>query len=148
MPPKVTRRRKAADARPSTANKKVDVDVNALVLRAAKARLATVHQREIQLTGMATTMMADVGRAIIMAWNPDTSPQHEDTDSRGYRLRNTATDLRPLRFSIAKSVYEAKSRSMRAHKTTVTRVLEEGLEHFARTGQYAQNQEGSESDNG
>jgi hypothetical protein len=120
-----------------TRTHRVDVDIDQDVMKAARARLSLINAEEREKYGMSRTWMADVGRAILVGWSPpEESPPEDEVDKRGYRRHNGADSLMPLRFSVGHALYIEKSQAMRQHRTTVTRVLEEGLERFARTGKY------------
>lgn len=121
---------------PQSDKHRVDVDIDQLVMDAAKTRLALVQRAEIAKTGVASTHLADVGRAILVAWEPgqDNGNVGGPVDARGYRRRDDLAPLTPLRFTISRELFRERSRRMRSRQTTVTRVLEVGLERFARTG--------------
>lgn len=120
-----------------TRTHRVDVDIDEDVMRAARARLSLVNAGERAVHGVNRTWMADIGRAILVNWTPpEEDPSPDEVDRRGYRRRNGADSLLPLRFTVGHALYIEKSKAMRQHRTTVTRVLEEGLERFARTGQF------------
>lgn len=131
----------------SPAKHRVDVDVDALIVQAARARLGIIHKEELGRTGAARTFMADVARSILVNWTPENQPAPDievvQTGPRkGSRLGGgrASTGERapkmPIRFSVTEDIYRRQSRAMRRNLTTVTRVLEQGLEEFARTGKY------------
>ncbi len=113
----------------------IDVDVSVLVLRAARARLELTNQSERAEYGVNKTTLADVGRSILANWRPPRQPL-QDTNARGYRWPGAGVEVKSLRFKMPEQAYQERAEQMRACKTTVTRCLEEGLERYARTGEY------------
>lgn len=55
----------------------VDVGIRAVVMQAARAKLADVREQETRATGVPVTTMASVGRAILVTWTPELMSQAE-----------------------------------------------------------------------
>lgn len=123
---------------PKRESHRVDIDIDAAVLEAARARLAVITAREVAEQGQQETWLADVGRKIVVRWKTPSKPPRrpKGVDQRGYRQHNPAAELAPFRFTMDRNLYAARSAAMRSNHTTITKVVEAGLRRFAETGKY------------
>lgn len=110
--------------------KLVDVEVLSVVYEAARARLSLVRDREQREEGAARTTMADVGRATLKGWKPPANGAAPKRPNRG------GMTARPFRFHMPPEIYNGIKQDIRGAGFSVAGVVQDGLEHFARTGEF------------
>jgi len=126
----------------------VDVDIQEPILEAARARLELINKAERETYGVVRTRLADIGRTILAEWEPPkrgapnrVKPSGDletrtgiPLNARNRRQFGGRQPTKPLRFTMAAATYRNALARLEANGMNVTRALDEGLEHFARTG--------------
>jgi hypothetical protein len=110
--------------------KLVDVEVLGVVYEAARVRLGLVRQQEQASDGAARTTMADVGRSTLKKWKPPANGAVPKRPNRG------GMKARPFRFYMPPDTYQDIKDRIRGAGFSVAGVIQDGLAHFARTGEY------------
>lgn len=110
--------------------KLVDVEVLGVVYDAARARLKLVRDKEQTERGAARTTMADVGRATLHKWKPPPGKANPTRVHRG------GMALRAFRFHMPPDTYAEIKDRIRGAGFSVAGVIQDGLEHFARSGEF------------
>jgi hypothetical protein len=146
--------------------KTVDMEVLAAVYNAASKRLERVRAAEAREWGVARTNLTDIGRAALTGWQPtpaalkNASPRRPDTittirredgstfarcqlcgdefsDTARTTLRMHAkTHTRTFRFSMSRNAYDKIRDAIHGANLSVSAVVQDGLERFARTGEF------------
>jgi hypothetical protein len=146
--------------------KTVDMEVLAAVYNAAHQRLKHVRKAEAREWGVARTNMTDIGRAALIDWQPTpaaikgAAPRRPDTITmirredgstlarcelcpetfenpvRATLRKHAAEHMKTFRFSMSREHYDKIRDAIHSAGGSVSAVVQDGLEKFARTGKF------------
>lgn len=149
-----------------TKTKTVDMEVLAAVYNAAHQRLKHVRKAEAREWGVARTNMTDIGRAALLDWEPtpaalkhaaprrpdtitvirredgstlakcELCPQSFENAERATLRKHAAEHTKTFRFSMSRSHYDKIRDAIHSAGGSVSAVVQDGLERFARTGKF------------